>query len=97
METEFKTINYFNKDEYLGHNLLFQLFQQFFKTGERFYNKQFGGLVENVDDFCADLEKIENVKKVFEAINDDDRTMHYFLNIILFLYMCPIAIKLQLI
>lgn len=76
--TEFKTINYFNKDEFLGNNLIFQLLQQFFKTGERFYNKQFEGLVENVEDFCAELEKIENIKKVFETISEDDRTIYYF-------------------
>lgn len=75
---ELDYICHLNQSDFLSINIYHQLFQQFFEKGKRFFHKQFCGLIENIDNFCEELEKIENVSKVFETTDDDEKTIQYF-------------------
>lgn len=72
------SINYFNQQEYLNNYLVYKLFQGFLETNEKFYSKQFGGLVENIAAFLDELEEVSNFKKVTEREEEDDKTIIYF-------------------
>lgn len=77
MEQELKTINYFNTEEFLRNEITFRLYRQFKETGKPFFNKNFNGLIENFESFCAELERLTTFKKVVDISSEDDLTRIY--------------------
>ena len=78
-DSNLKTINYFNYNEWLTNDLVYRLFQQFFDKGKYFFKRNFTGLVEDFEVFCQELETLADVKKVFDISEDDDDTTRIYL------------------
>ena len=93
MSQDMKTTNYFSSDEWLQNDLIFRLFQQFLDKGTRFFRKNFSGLVEDFETLCQELEKLAEVKKVCDFVDDDATIRIYLFEHHFFSFYLPVSNK----